>query len=489
MSHSLLMEDSDAIGIAQNRGIMPELPEVETVKRVLLPIVKDCTILKIDVLRKSVVNNLEQEFISYFTNEKFLSISRIGKFLIFHLTNNKVLISHLRMEGKYIELLENEENTKYARVVFHLDNNHKLCYDDSRSFGRMIISNEDEYLKEKEIAKLGPEPFVVDDVSFLINKSKRISLPIKTALLSQELITGLGNIYVDEVLFASKIHPLTPAKLIKKSEWESIIKESKRILNAAIIAGGSTIKSYHPGKDIDGNFQASLLAYGKKGQKCVVCHTNMLFIKVNGRGTTFCPHCQKKVGAPLKVAIVGKIASGKSEVLSIFKKKNYLALSSDEIVHNLYEKEEIQKLIIKKLKLKMGGDFLATLREHLKVNFKDLEKLEKTVHPLVKKEIENAFKKSSSPLLVAEVPLLFKAEMQNMFDVIIGVDVKEKIQLERLKIRDQEKSAFLKRINDANNLFDEHRGELDFIISNDSNLKDLESKVNEIINKVSSRLN
>lgn len=489
MSHSLLMADSDAIGIAQNRGIMPELPEVETVKRVLLPIVKDCTILKIDVLRKSVVNNLEQEFISYFTNEKFLSISRIGKFLIFHLTNNKVLISHLRMEGKYIELLENEENTKYARVVFHLDNNHKLCYDDSRSFGRMIISNENDYLKEKEIAKLGPEPFAVDDVSFLINKSKRISSPIKTALLSQELITGLGNIYVDEVLFASKIHPLTPAKLIKKSEWESIIKESKRILNAAIIAGGSTIKSYHPGKDIDGNFQASLLAYGKKGQKCVVCHTNMLFIKVNGRGTTFCPHCQKKVGAPLKVVIVGKIASGKSEVLNIFKKKDYLALSSDEIVHRLYEKEDIQKLIIKKLKLKVDNDFLTTLREHLKVNFKDLEKLEKTVHPLVKKEIEKEFKKSNSSLLVAEVPLLFKAEMQNMFDVIIGVDVKEKIQLERLKIRDQEKSAFLKRINDENNLFDEHRGELDFIISNDSNLKDLESKVNEIINKVSSRLN
>ena len=467
---------------------MPELPEVETVKRVLLPIVKDRTILKIDVLRKSVINNLEKEFISYFTNEKFLSISRIGKFLIFHLSNNKVLISHLRMEGKYIELFENEEDTKYARVVFHLDNNHKLCYDDSRSFGRMIISNENDYLKEKEIAKLGPEPFNVSDVSSLINKSKRLSLPIKTALLSQELITGLGNIYVDEVLFACKIHPLTPAKLIKKAEWESIIKESQRILNAAIIAGGSTIKSYHPGKDIDGNFQTSLLAYGKKGQKCVVCHTNMQFIKVNGRGTTFCPHCQKKVGAPLKVAIVGKIASGKSKVLSIFKKKDYFTLSSDEIVHRLYEKEEIQKLIIKKLKLKVDNDFLTTLREHLKVNLKDLEKLEKTIHPLVKKEIEKEFKKSNSSLLVAEVPLLFKAEMQNMFDVIIGVDIKEKIQLERLKVRDQEKSAFLKRINDENNLFDEHRNELDFIINNNSNIEDLETAVDKIISKVSSRL-
>ena len=467
---------------------MPELPEVETVKRVLLPIVKDRTIKKIEVLRKSIVNNKEDEFISYYTNERFLDISRIGKFLIFHLTNDKVLISHLRMEGKYIELLEEDTNTKYARVVFHLDNNHKLCYDDSRSFGRMIINDESNYRNEKELSKLGPEPFDVSDVSFLINKTKRMNLPIKTALLTQELITGLGNIYVDEVLFASKIHPLTPAKLIKRNEWEKIIEESKRILNAAILAGGSTIKSYHPGKDIDGNFQTSLLAYGRNGQKCVVCHTNMRFIKVNGRGTTFCPHCQIKLGKPLRVAIVGKIASGKSAVLNVFKELGYLSLSSDEIVHNLYERKEVQDLIIKRFKLKGDADFLTTLTEHLKVKKQDLDRLEKIVHPLVKKEIESEFKKSSSPLLVAEVPLLFKAKMENMFDVIIGVDISETNQLKRLEIRDQEKSAFLKRINDLNNMFEEHRQDLDFVVDNNSDLKSLEEQTKLVINKVLSRL-
>ena len=468
---------------------MPELPEVETVKRVLEPIVKGRKIVKIDILRATIVNNQAETFVSYFENEQFLNISRIGKFLIFHLTNDKVLISHLRMEGKYIELLENEENTKYARVVFHLDNNHKLCYDDSRSFGRMIMSNEKDFRNEKEIAKLGPEPFYVTKVDDILKQVKKVSLPIKTALLSQEIITGLGNIYVDEVLFASGIHPLTPAKLITNKEWDKIIKESQRILNEAIEAGGSTIRSYHPGKDIDGNFQTALKAYGRNGQKCVVCHTNMRFIKVNGRGTTFCPHCQIKRGLPLKIAIVGKIASGKSAVLNEFEKAGYLALSSDAIVHELYAKPEIQKQICKKLKFEAGADFPSALREHLKVKSNDLERLEKYIHPLVKKEIENEFKKSKSKLLVAEVPLLFKAKMEKMFDVIIGVDISEKKQLERLQIRDQEKSAFLKRINDENNYFDEHRGELDFIVDNNKDLPTLANKVALIINKVLDRQN
>ena len=468
---------------------MPELPEVETVKRVLLPIVKGRTIKGVEVLRKTIVNNLENEFISFIKNETVLDMSRIGKFLIFHLTNEKVLISHLRMEGKYIELLESEDNTKYARVVFHLDNGHKLCYDDSRSFGRMIMSNEKDYRNEKEIAKLGPEPFVVDDVAPLMKQAKRISLPIKSALLSQTLITGLGNIYVDEVLFASKIHPLTPTKMITKSEWKSIIKESKRILSEAIEAGGSTIKSYHPGKDINGEFQTRLLAYGHNGQMCVSRHAFMRFVKVNGRGTTYCPKCQIKRGAPLKIAIVGKIASGKSTVLEAFAKAKYYTISSDQIVHELYSQKSVQELVSKRLKVKSDLPFVDSLRDHIAKHPKDLDRLEKIVHPLVKKEIEKGFKNSKSPLLVAEVPLLFKANMQNMFDIIIGVDISEKEQLKRLEIRDKEKSAFLKRINDENNMFEEHRLDLDFIVTNNDNLACLTKEIDQIINKVLDRLN
>ena len=244
---------------------MPELPEVETVKNVLLPIVKGRKIIKIDVYRAKTIEGNVDEFVSLLTNQTFLDVSRVGKYLIFHLTNDLIIISHLRMEGKYYEFLESEDDSKYAKVIFHLDNNHKLCYDDSRAFGIMKLSKESEYKKEEMLAKLGPEPFYVDDVAPLLKKCRNSKKPIKTALLDQTLITGLGNIYVDETLYASKIHPLTPANKITRNEWEAIIKNSREILHMAIEMGGSTIKSYHPGKDIDGNFQTRIKIYGKEG--------------------------------------------------------------------------------------------------------------------------------------------------------------------------------------------------------------------------------
>lgn len=468
---------------------MPELPEVETVKNVLLPIVKGRTVLRVDVLRKSIVNNLEYEFIEFMSGTKFLDITRRGKFLIFHLSDNKVLISHLRMEGKYYEFPETFDNSKYARVVFHLDNNMKLCYDDSRSFGRMIMSDEASYQDLQPLKQLGPEPFDIENVSFLYKKGQRIGLPIKTSLLSQKLFVGLGNIYVDEVLFKSQLHPLTPTKMLTKYDWENIVKYSKSVLLEAINNGGSTIRSYHPGNDISGNFQTRLAIYGRQGQKCVICHRILRFIKIGGRGTTYCPNCQARKHAPLKIAIVGKIASGKSSVLEIFNKRDYLALSSDAIVHKLYEDKVIQKKVINKFKLPEEGEFIVNLRNHLYKHPLDLAKLEKFIHPLVKNEISHNFETSTSKLLVAEVPLLFKAKMQNMFDVIIGVDINEKNQINRLNLRDKEKSAFNKRINDDNHQFFEHLADLDFIIDNNKDKADLEAQVDTIINKVLSRLN
>jgi len=469
---------------------MPELPEVETIKNVLKPIVTGHKITKIDVLRHQTILGDANVFISSLENQTFLDITRIGKFLVFHLSNDKVFISHLRMEGKYYEVNENEDNTHYSRVVFHLDNKKKLCYDDSRCFGIMKLTSESNYLKEEEISKLGPEPFNINDVSFLMKKCKNKRLPIKTTLLDQTLMTGLGNIYVDETLYASNIHPLTPANLITKQEWETIIDNAKKILTIAIEMGGSTIKSYHPGKGIDGNFQTRIKIYGRKDEICPICGSKFRFTKVNGRGTTFCPHCQTKKGQPLLVGLTGKIASGKSLCLEAFTNKGYDTISSDAIVMDLYQNEEVTKKIEKLLKISFSDTKVNKdeLRNFLLIHPESKKKLERFVHPLVKKEIKRFFKESKSPIKVAEVPLLFESKMESEFDAIIAIDTDESNQLSRLIKRNGTNGEFLKEINKTNK-FEEYKNKVEFLINNSASKDHFIKEINKVICKLEENLN
>lgn len=468
---------------------MPELPEVETVKNVLNKIVTKKTIKSIDVYRDLTIEGDKNEFVSSLTGETFLNVSRIGKYLIFHLTNDKVIISHLRMEGKYYEYQESERDSKYAKVVFHFTDKTKLCYDDSRAFGLMKLSTESEYQKEEMIKKLGPEPFAVNDVSPLMKKVKKSNKPIKTTLLDQTLITGLGNIYVDETLYASKIHPLTPANKINKDEWESIINNAKEILSIAIEMGGSTIKSYHPGKDIDGNFQTRIKIYGRSGEICPTCGHTFRFIKVGGRGTTFCPLCQLKKGAPINIGLSGKIASGKSEALSIFKEMGAATISSDEIVKELYQKEEIASLIEKNLHLKFKGNVVdkEQLRNHLLINIKDKKKLEKLIHPLVEKEIKNFLSKEINPIRVVEVPLLFESKVDHYFDTIVVIDIDPKIQKERLKKRNPQSAIYLEEINKTNKI-DENKNKATYLINNDNDLASFKKEIKRIFIEAKDRI-
>ena len=481
------MEDLERLGTTVNN--MPELPEVETVKNVLLPIVKDRTIYKIDVYRKGTIEGDVDEFISSLEKEKFLDVTRIGKYLIFHLTNDKVILSHLRMEGKYYDYSENEPDSKYAKVVFHFDNGRKLCYDDSRCFGILKLSSEKTYKQEEMISKLGPEPFYVTDVKDIMKTVKRSKKPIKTTLLDQTLITGLGNIYVDETLYASHIHPLTPACLINKQEWEILISNASSILKKAIELGGSTIKSYHPGKDIDGNFQTRIQIYGKEGESCPTCGHTYRFIKVGGRGTTFCPVCQLKKGAPINIGLTGKIASGKSLALETYKELGAVTLSSDVIVKELYKREDIATLIEKTLKMKFSGKLVNTdeLRNHLLLDPKDKKKLEKIIHRLVEKEIYNFLSTEKNDIRVVEVPLLFESKMDHYFDTIVVIDIDPKIQFERLMSRDKEKALYLQEINKTNKI-DENKNKATYLISNNKDMKSFKAEIKKTFTQAKDRL-
>lgn len=467
---------------------MPELPEVETIKNVLKPILIGNKITAIDVLRMSTIQGDKQSFVNSLVGQTFTDVTRYGKYLFLHLTNDYVIISHLRMEGKYFELSENEQNTYFSRVVFHLNNGRKVCYDDSRCFGILKLSSEQSYKTEPEIIKLGKEPFEIDNVEYLINHCKKSNIPVKSTITDQTLIAGIGNIYADEILFECKIHPLTPSRLITKSQWTQVIESASKILKKAIESGGSTIKSYHPGKNIDGKFQVNLKAYGKYGEACPNCGTSLRFIKVSGRGTTFCPNCQEKLGKPIKIALIGKVAAGKSTVLETFKAYGADIICCDEIIEKLYSKTEIAcdigRLFNLTFKAKVDKK---CLREYLVKNPKDIKKLQNYIYPIVIETVSMFFKKSKAKILVCEAPLLFEAKMESMFDEIIAIDIDEKIQLERLMKRNPETANFLKQLSDKNNAFEKNKKKANIIISNNASHSELIKETKLIIGKLLSR--
>lgn len=270
---------------------MPELPEVETVKNSLKELVLNKKIKDVLVFYDKIIKNVtKEEFIEKIKNQKITNIDRIGKHLIFVL-DDYYLISHLRMEGKYYTSNESNFN-KHEHIVFCF-NDFNLRYQDTRKFGTMYLYDKlvDIY-KEKPLNNVGLEPF--DDkmtVQYLKNSFKNSIRPIKSSLLDQSVIAGLGNIYVDEVLFMSKIDPQRKTCSINDVEYANIISSSKIVLNKAIKLGGTTIKSFTVNHDISGRFQNELLVHTKK--VCPVCNKDILKIRVGGRGTYFCSTCQK----------------------------------------------------------------------------------------------------------------------------------------------------------------------------------------------------
>ncbi len=272
---------------------MPELPEVETVRKTLEKKLVGRKIIDVKIIYPNIVENNPKTFCQNIKNQIINAMKRRGKWLIFEL-DDYFLLSHLRMEGKYFFKNPSDEIKKHEHVIFRLDNNQELRYNDTRKFGRMLLVKKEELEDEKKINKLGLEPFDKNLTSlYLKEKMKNIKLPIKTALLDQSIIAGIGNIYANEILFASKINPLIPANQCTLKQYEDIIKNTKTILKQAILNGGTTIKSYESSEGVHGRFQQHLSVHGKENEPCPNCHKPIKKDSVNGRGTYYCPNCQK----------------------------------------------------------------------------------------------------------------------------------------------------------------------------------------------------
>lgn len=273
---------------------MPELPEVETVKESLKIRLKGKKILSANVIYNNIIAYPEvKDFIKQISNQTINDMKRRGKFLLFDL-DDYYLLSHLRMEGKYFFKTKDDVLDKHEHVTFDLDSGEELRYKDTRKFGKMYLIKKEDIDDVGPLKYLGLEPWDENLTSnYLLNKFKNKKLPIKSVLLDQSIIVGIGNIYADEILFMCKINPLKHCNLITEEEASNIIKYTKEVLEKAIKMGGTTIRTYSSVDGVHGLFQEELLVHGKDKGLCPKCKNNISKIKVGGRGTYYCEKCQK----------------------------------------------------------------------------------------------------------------------------------------------------------------------------------------------------
>ena len=273
---------------------MPEIAEVETVRNTLKKRILHKKIKKVEVYYEPMIESDIDAFKKNLVGESFIDIKRRGKWLIFE-TEHYYLLSHLRMEGKYFIKDKQEIKDKHEHVIFTFIDDTTLRYADTRKFGRMNLILKTEINNTECIKKQGLEPGDKKlTADYLLKKFAKKQLPINTVLLDQTNISGLGNIYANEVLFAAGINPLTKACNLTKEDCERIVKRAAEIIEAAIKMGGTTIRSYTSSLGVTGKFQQNLKVHKREKEKCLVCGTAIEIIKVGGRSTYFCPNCQKE---------------------------------------------------------------------------------------------------------------------------------------------------------------------------------------------------
>ena len=281
---------------------MPELPEVETVKEALNQTVKGQTIKEIELRYEPMIKNMSaDEFKEKLINQTIQAVSRRGKYLVFHFDDYQ-LLSHLRMEGKYFYVDSDFELNPHVHVIFTLENGKRLLYQDTRKFGTYHLYDKAIDLETTApFQVLGLEPFATEFTpSYVKEKIQNKKKPIKSLLLDQTVVCGLGNIYVDEVLYRARLHPLTSSSELTDKDIENVVKYTVEVLARAIELGGTTIRTFSSSHGVSGTFQNELLVHQRKGENCYECHTPIEKIKVGGRGTYFCPTCQKLTAKEMK---------------------------------------------------------------------------------------------------------------------------------------------------------------------------------------------
>jgi len=267
---------------------MPELPEVETIVQELKPIITGKTFQKIQVYWKRTIKGNFKLLQKCLTKSSVQNLKRRGKYLCFSLDNEWRLIIHLGMSGKLLFRL-GEKDKKHLRVEFAMNDNFNLYFIDVRKFGRIGIEPSHKPL----LPELGVEPLDTETILPIL-KSLKTKRAIKTLLLDQHILAGIGNIYADEALFRAKIHPLTPTSDINKEKLLKLSRELPKVLREAIQNKGTTISDYKLPDSINGKNQFFLRVYGRTHLPCLICKNPIKRVQISGRSSHFCPFCQSK---------------------------------------------------------------------------------------------------------------------------------------------------------------------------------------------------
>lgn len=272
---------------------MPELPEVEQVKRSLAPHLIGQKIISSEVKTRSIVGDLYFE--AKVAGQEVLDIKRKGKYLLIELTNEYTLVIHLRMTGKVVAFAGDFIPDKHTHVIFHF-NTGGFAFADVRKFGRVNLVENSQLATLSGLSTLGMEPISPDfnlDVFEEAVKNRGRSR-IKPLILDQKVVAGIGNIYADESLFIASIHPETLLADLRKDQLKALCEAMAKVLNDSIERGGTSFRDYVDGNNEKGDNQNHLQVFQREGGKCPRCGEIILRIKVAGRSSFFCPKCQVK---------------------------------------------------------------------------------------------------------------------------------------------------------------------------------------------------
>jgi formamidopyrimidine-DNA glycosylase len=267
---------------------MPELPEVETIKNELSPWIVGQSFTEVTIFdARLVCGGYAEEVRCGLIGQKVEGLERRGKYLIFHLSNGRSLIMHLRMTG--ILLLNAKGVDRYARAIFQFSNGHRLVFCDRRRLGLMWLVDD----ANTVVCKLGPEPLdKIFTPDILEQRLSRHHIPIKAALLDQCIVAGIGNMYADEALFAARIHPLRRADDLSSEEVQILYHCIRRVLGAAIGCKGASVDTYIRPEGELGTAHSDFKVAHKIGDPCPICGSNIERCVVQNRGSYFCPRCQ-----------------------------------------------------------------------------------------------------------------------------------------------------------------------------------------------------